>query len=278
MRPQDGTLFDAARQMCYHFFSTVLSDPRSEGWKRVDHPDYRKAVLSAAGWVRETAKRFSGDLAPGERPPETLNLEEPLGLIGADRGRLEAEYQRIFGFLLARDCPPCETEYCPQTFSVYRSQRLGDVAGYYRAFGLEPSRRLPERHDHISLEMEFMAWLIGKARYADLREGVESEEKAAVCRRAQGRFFEEHLCWWVPAFALALRKKAEGNTADRSRPRSFYGAVGCALPAFVAFERWYLGVDAPRELVAPVPLDEPEEMGCEGCALTGLIVQPPDVG
>jgi hypothetical protein len=137
---------------------------------------------------------------------------------------------------------------------------LGDIAGYYRAFGLEPSSESPERHDHISLELEFMAWLNTKTLYA-MEEG--DSDNGILCRDAQVSFLDEHLAWWATAFALALRKKADGIENEReltSPPKSFLGAIGVFLAAFIATERGFLNIDAPTNLVAPR-----ESSYSEGC-------------
>lgn len=256
-----------ARQVCYQFFATVLSDPRGAGWKRVLDPDYSTLVSSAAQLLCEQAVGLDGGIAPGERLPTELDTALEFACLPFER--VAPEYQRIFGFLLSKDCPPYESEYCPQTFSIYRSQRMGDVAGFYQAFGLEPGREVPERHDHIALEMEFMAWLIGKERHARRRRVAEAREQAGICRDAQVKFFGEHLAWWVPAFCAALWRKAEAGQGDGAaeEARTFYGRIAKALSAFVAFERLSMGIQVPAGLVAPRSLDEAAEMTCGGCEL-----------
>jgi TorA maturation chaperone TorD len=108
------------------------------------------------------------------------------------------------------------------------------------------------------LELELMAWLIAKERYA-LEQGDEAH--AVVCREAQVRFVREHLAWWLPAFAHALRRRADGVTnADEltAAPSTFYGAVASALAAMVAAERAVLGIapcDEPAHVNPPHPAD-----------------------
>ena len=174
---------------------------------------------------------------------------------------MSKEYQTIFGLLTPKDCPPYETDYCPQTFSVYRSQEMADVAGYYNAFGVAPSPERPERPDHVSLELEFMGWLVAKEIHA-LHQS--SDEHRSVCREAQKSFAERHLCWWIPAFANALSDK----TKAVSPTCTFYALLGHMLPAFIAAERRLLGVPSPTRLAAPTPMlaDEPGAMSCADCA------------
>ena len=54
---------------------------------------------------------------------------------------LRAQYENVFGIVVPKDCPPYETEYYPSQDTFGRSQQLADVAGFYRAFGIELRNR-----------------------------------------------------------------------------------------------------------------------------------------
>ena len=192
-------MIDTARQYVYRFLSLAFSDPMSRRWPVIYDPQFQSAVIAAGAVLRDDV--VAREVAPGELPPDQFNIELAISLLRPEQA---AEYQQIFGLMVSKKCPPYETEYCPQTFSVYRSQQLADIAGFYRAFGLEPSLDMPERHDHIALELEFMSWLIAKEDYA-----FQSAEKVATCIDAQRSFLKEHLAWWAPAFAQALRPRAD---------------------------------------------------------------------
>jgi TorA maturation chaperone TorD len=173
------------------------------------------------------------------------------------RSALNVAYERTFGLLSSCACPPCEADYIDGTFSYQRSQTLGDVGGFYRAFGLQPSRSHPERHDHIVLELEFMAFVLGLERRALETCAAETAETVDLCRRAQQRFLNEHVAWWAPAFARLLGREDAGG---------FYDAAGVFLAALIAAERALLVVPPPSHLGAPSLLERPEE--CDGCQLT----------
>ncbi len=263
----DAGVTDRARLVIYQFLALATLKPHAESWSRILDPNYLELVQAAVDILRHDPQAQPDSLAPGELPLEALDfaplksfLQNPLP--GEDPVQEFCdEYDRVFGLLLSKECPPYETQYCPQTFSVFRSHQLGDIAGYYRAFGLEPSSKSPERHDHISLELEFMAWLNIKTLYA-MEEGDHDNE--SLCRDAQVSFLDEHLAWWTTAFALALRKKADGIEDEReltSPPKSFQGAIGVFLAAFIAAERGILGIDAPTNLVAPT--EGSDSQGCD---------------
>lgn len=65
-----------------------------------------------------------------------------------------------------------------------RSNLLSDIAGFYKAFGLQTDK---DRPDFLVSELEFMYYLIHKELKAP------DEEKASVCRDAARKFFKEHL-------------------------------------------------------------------------------------
>jgi TorA maturation chaperone TorD len=263
----EAAAIDAARQYVYRVLSLLTSDPKSQRWQHLYDPALRTAAVAAGQFLREEREYTSFELAPGEIAPDQLDLEKLLAFLKPHTGML-AEYQQIFGLTISKKCPPYETEYCPQTFSVYRSQQLADIAGFYRAFGLEPSRDLPERHDHLALELEFMAWLIAK----ELRAG-DDPDKIASCREAQKRFFADHLAWWVPAFALALRRRADripGVDRITSPPQSIYGAIAQALASFISMERALLGIAPPTDLMMPQETADSDPACDECCAAASI--------
>jgi TorA maturation chaperone TorD len=62
--------------------------------------------------------------------------------------------------------------------------------GFYKAFGLEPHE---DRPDSISIEFEFMHYLIFKRMYAEENKLQDYREKISVCVNAQREFFNEYL-------------------------------------------------------------------------------------
>ncbi len=262
---KDSLLLDRARLAVYQFLSLAVLHPQSESWSCLLETDFQEISQAAVEVMREDPSSTPDAQAPGESTSEALDLAPLLSFIQDPKEQLIDEYDSVFGLLISRECPPYETEYCPQTFSVYRSQQMADIAGYYSAFGLEPSREHPKRADHIVLELEFMAWLIAKRLYA-LENG--EEENAGLCQEAQVNFFRDHFAWWTTAFAMALRRKANGIGDDQdltSSPKSYLDAVGAFLAAFVPAERGILGISPPTELVAPSSDVEEDSEGCTTC-------------
>jgi TorA maturation chaperone TorD len=264
--PTDRTLL-AARQALYRFLAATLADPLSGNRTLLLDPSTRELVTSAAWLVREEAGARQLELGLGELPIARLDPADVLAAVPASDHEHLAVYQQAFGLVVCGTCPPCETEYIDGKLTFQRSHALADVAGFYRAFGLRPAREHPERQDHIVLELEFMAFILGLELCADEAERNEAEQNQttvnndagahrAICRQAQKRFFAEHLAWWVPTFARLL----EHEDANGS-----YVKVAALLAAFIPAERAILGVEARQEPMAPSGVEAPD--ACEGCEL-----------
>ncbi len=138
---------------------------------------------------------------------------------------------------------------------------MADIAGFYRAFGIEPSRSSPERPDHLGLVLEFLAFLLLKKRLAlaALDHDPEAGEQASVCEETERAFFCDHLAWWVPAFAAGLRRKALGG---------YLQALAGVLAVWMPAECRRLEIQAVLRPARPELIEEPEEQsGCTACPL-----------
>lgn len=251
----DGALC-LARQALYRFSALAVVDPRRGTWEQLSHPATIHLVRAAVALVRAEPAAESRSLGLGERPLVDLNSGLVFKWLPTNADALNAQYEQAFGLLVSSNCPPYETEYINSKFTFQRSQGLADIAGFYSAFGLEPSTFHPERHDHLALELEFMAFLLGLERAAAESDSADRLGRRAVCRDAQRRFLAEHLIWWVPTFARLL---------SRQDPGGFYDATSQFLAAFLTAERSLAGIPAPQGQVTPSTVESPDE--CSGCLL-----------
>jgi DMSO reductase family type II enzyme chaperone len=168
---------------------------------------------------------------------------------------LRKVYQRIVGHTISKECPLYETQY--GAAHVYQqTHELADIQGFYKAFGLEISDVEKERCDHISVEFEFMHFLLYKQAYALENHG---DEKVQVCVDAQKKFLKEHIGKWVPLFAILFGRKTE---------EGFYYALSALIKEFIRLEMKLMNVktemfkesDLNQDVVAGAP-DE-----CLSCA------------
>jgi TorA maturation chaperone TorD len=190
---------------------------------------YRVAALAFAfpddpgvDEVRAAAPVLAETLEQSGIDPDTV--ERGRALLHSWTSTTPEEMRRNYSGLFVgnRQCRLDEAEYDTSIF--YRHQRIADIAGFYRAFGFEIAPDSHQRADFVGTELEFMRVLLLKQAYA-LENGWD--EKALACRDAEGKFFREHLEWWIPSMCSAL--KGAGKCA-------FYTALGGFLESFIRSE------------------------------------------
>lgn len=245
-----------ARQILYRFAATALSDPRLGTFPLLSDPCSAVLVRDAALAVRSEPRCETKSLGQGEVSLEQLKPEAVLAELPATPEKFNTLYEDTFGLLVSSSCPPYATEYIDRKLNFQRSNALADIAGFYRAFGLDPSPDYPERQDYLVLQLEFLASLTGLERHALAEEGVGGTERAEVCRAAGRRFLTEHLVGWTPTFARLLELKAATG---------FYAKLATFLAAWMTAERAFHEIPLASEAALPSRIEPPEE--CEGCVL-----------
>jgi len=163
---------------------------------------------------------------------------------------LMAAYQRLFGHTARGIVSPYETEYGDEAL-FQQPHEMGDLAGFYRAFGLTLNTAEHERPDHVSCECEFLCFLALKEAYAlEQPDPVMVEET----RKASRLFLRDHLGRFAPAFSRKLVQEDAGG---------FYGALGDLCYAFLNWECRRVGVVAgPMELGLRPATDDRVPMAC----------------
>ncbi|HKO31492.1 MAG TPA: molecular chaperone TorD family protein [Nitrospiraceae bacterium] len=142
---------------------------------------------------------------------------------------LQAEHRRVFSNVITLDCPPYETLF-GNDHVFAQSQVMGDIAGFYRAFGVELSKDIHERLDHLSVEFEFMHFLAYKESYSRCHDGAD---KTQIVLDAQKKFVKNHVGRWVPLFCRMLVKKASSG---------LYKHVADLMAELMDFETAFLSV------------------------------------
>jgi DMSO reductase family type II enzyme chaperone len=150
-------------------------------------------------------------------------------LLAADWGTLAAEYRELFG---GRCWCVYESSYQRDSFSAKRE--LDEIAGFYRAFGADTGGSRGDRPDHVSTELEFLAFLAAK------RAASSSPDERDLCRGAEDAFLNEHLGTWFPAFCRRTRGRGDG----------FYSALARLGERFIAEELADRGLE-PEQRDAP---------------------------
>jgi TorA maturation chaperone TorD len=142
---------------------------------------------------------------------------------------LQSEHRRVFTNVITLDCPPYETLF-GNDHVFAQSHVMGDIAGFYKAFGVELSKDVHERLDHLSVEFEFMHFLTYKESYSRCHDGTE---KTDIVVDAQKKFVKNHIGRWVPLFCRMLAKKADSG---------LFKLIADSMSEWMDFEVAYLGV------------------------------------
>jgi TorA maturation chaperone TorD len=99
---------------------------------------------------------------------------------------------------------PFESVYTSENHMLMQEARDGALAWYHR-FGLGKNESWHDCEDHLGLELEFMAYLVGSCLEA---AEAHDDVRAAELMAAQRDFAREHLANWLPEFARDADRKA----------------------------------------------------------------------
>lgn len=166
----------------------------------------------------------------------------------ATQAGLEETYVHTFTLSTSADCPTFESALFGGDH-IQQTERMADIAGFYRAFGVD-TREPGFRPDDICVELEFMGFLCRKQAYAAEHLGAPRVNQVL---RAERRFLRDHLGRWAGAVGRRV--------SLRSEPGSFYDEVGRALDAWLVADAAFIraghidDVDIP-EMEWPRPDEE----------------------
>ncbi|HXG51311.1 MAG TPA: molecular chaperone TorD family protein [candidate division Zixibacteria bacterium] len=221
----------------------VLYSALALGFRPPDD-EMRARLCSAEGSavLAGAAERLdqSGNLAAAARA---------LAAVDSGRDRLVESYHRLFGHTARGAVSPYETEYGSEAL-FQQPQEMGDLMGFYRAFGLALNAAEHERPDHISCECEFASFLALKEAHA-----LESGDAPMLeeTRKAARLFLRDHLGRFAPAFAAKLRQQ----------DAAFYGALADLCERLVTADCSRAGVPhGPRSLSLRPVGDDGIPMAC----------------
>ena len=268
-----------ARQLIAASLAMALADP------------YRLRTIPDGPWLNPETLNEAWDilienvgavtpaqLGLGEIVPHKINAQSLTQYLSLPYEQREPAYRAVFGMLISNQCPPAETEYAHWKDPTYRAHQLADIAGFQKAFGLEPAANEgAERPDHISLELELIAFLLQRLQSAQQNpDDPEEIEATEVTTHALTNFINDHIAWWVPTFGKRVEQQIDAlieNQTTNSQLTSdlkIFRSVSSVLRAWVACERIFNKVEPCRRIIAP-EVDLPpvceEDDGCSDCAV-----------
>lgn len=157
------------------------------------------------------------------------------------------EYHRLFEGAMI--CPANETAFIRRD----KGAIIGDLAGYYRAFGWEPTAHEGEKADHLVTELEFLAMLLAMAAAA---QGQPADEAADIAGRAIDSFAADHLGDWIEAFCARIEG---GTTLPLYRHAS--ECLAMVWRAMAAAHSWPAPAVSASFIESPLDEDPREECG-----------------
>jgi DMSO reductase family type II enzyme chaperone len=250
---------DAAlcRSILYEAIALGFRRPSARTLQRLGTPDAVAALAEAAAFLDDEVLYPATGRAGGLAGRVRALAAAP---VGGALETLAACHLDLFGHTVRGPVPAYETEYGDDTL-FQKPQEMSDIAGFLAAFGLvvDPLKR--ERIDHISCQLEFVAFLARKEAHAiESRDAAMREET----RRATRLFLKDHLGRFVPSFARRVVAKD---------PVGFYARMAELCVDFVRMEcERYEASLGPEMLRLRLPIDDGAPIACgvpDGCAVPG---------
>lgn len=226
-----------ARAFCYGLLAASLRIPEDAFASALASPNFAERLASAG-------RAFKG----AGLNPSIDRIRHSVKDITSQS--LCESYRVIFGHSLRGAVTPYECEYGGDEI-IKMAQELGDLAGFYAAFGMKVDPKSHERADHIAVELEFMMLLCAQELEAMGEDGRAGLEHLAVVRDAERKFLRDHLARWGIAFGRTL---SDADTAG------FLGSVGAFLEAFLRRECAAMDIAAGPTFLPLSPADGPEAL------------------
>ena len=170
-----------------------------------------------------------------------------------DVAALQPDFTEMF--LTRMFCPSSETTYGKNSFN--QPNILGDISGFYKAFGFVMKDDAGVSFDQITVELEFMSFLELKIAYA-LDQAME--ENIDICLSAERRFLEQHIGKWTGVFGENLAARAN---------EAYYRNLGLLLSKFMGSELKFFGIEVDSRIKElpksdyEGPVDCPQQTGTE---------------
>jgi DMSO reductase family type II enzyme chaperone len=173
------------------------------------------AVAAAVDLDAPALGRIAGEMAESLEIPEGPGLSEEARSLQA----LEMEYNRLFVGPGSPEAAPYESVYRdPQGLVMGPATR--DVARQYKEAGLAPAAYHHDLPDHVTMELNFMAYLA-------LKKSKAQGEETLIWLEKERTFLQEHLDAWLPLFCQRV-------VATSRHP--FYTALARLTDTFVSLD------------------------------------------
>ena len=206
-----------ARSTIYGVISVIFSSPESDKFSMILNHNLRECALDAC-FELEKDEDQEGKMLLSKSFQKLIEKLDCLEL-----QTIKDEFVDIFGHTLSKQITPYALEHLKNSDVFFRTQKLADLNGFYKAFGMEVESI--ERADHISTQTEFLSFILLKGMLADQNHLFDQKE---ICEKAVLDFQKEHFLDWVEMFSENMV-----NYVDKG----FYPLSGKFLSEFICREK-----------------------------------------
>jgi DMSO reductase family type II enzyme chaperone len=200
----------------YRLFSTAFRYPTPDAYQ-----EYRDGVYLAELWNNMSELYY---MLPVLQERTGVADRIQVQLQGISYKDFYAEYVRTFNSSTSHSaCSPFEGNYRK---GPEKTTLLSELNDFYEQFGLRMNSEAAGREapDHVSVEFEFLHYLVFKEAQSSQQEAGEFLSGYVL---AQRDFLERHLNSWYPSFSRKLQ---------RLTPLSFFTAIAGLAERFVTLD------------------------------------------
>lgn len=161
-------------------------------WYELPLADFDELLRVGLGNVAENSAAASARPSPHSALADVHRCAQALELQA-----WSDEYWRMFDGATA--CPLNQASYIRRD----KGTILGDLSGFYRAFGFRGGTAHGERPDHLLCQLEFLGMLLALASQAS-----DSDQRDVVMH-ALSSYAREHMHDWLPSVCWQMCEQAE---------------------------------------------------------------------
>jgi DMSO reductase family type II enzyme chaperone len=205
-----------ARSLIYNRLSVFYVYPDEKVYASIAEGEWMRGFREALHLLDE--KIFDDSLRAIEQAISGAKEGEQLAMA--------REYTRIFINASPHIVAPPYGSFYPQKEGLVPTKTISEVLLFYHEAGYSLKEEQHDPPDHVTREMEFMAFLASEESQASGNEKIKLEE-------IQMNFLSRFILPWVPTFCDKI--------AENSR-HPFYHHLATLTKEFINFEKNYLGV------------------------------------
>lgn len=133
----------------------------------------------------------------------TYGLETQVAALRAALSKLASPEELLLEYSRMFLQPPCEAalNVCYPLDGAMMGGTVSEIALFYRNYGVERGDHFKDLPDHVSVQLEFVSYLYGRAA-----QGLENGTPDTEAEKAANHFLYAFVSRWVPHFEAGIEK------------------------------------------------------------------------